>query len=305
MRVLIVGAGALGQVFGLWLAGGDARVTYLVRPGRGRWADGGVEVTRLRRWRRPDVRRLVPHGVVSRSGLAQHGAWDMVWLCVDSTALAGDWTNDLRDAIGTATVVTIGQGPHDLAILGRTWPTEQIVRVTPNVLAHQTPDVAYWLPPGASMRVSGEQARAHEVVGALRAGGVRASKERDPGAADIAAARMIPFIAALEGSGWSGLDSERAAAAAAANREAVAIVAALHGKRTPLAVPAWAGRFAMSALPRLAPFDIRRYLEDHFTKVGDQTRMMLDGWADEGTRRGLPVHNLVRLRNDLPATMPV
>lgn len=302
MRVLIVGAGALGQVFGLWLAGGGARVTYLVRPGRERWADDGVEVTRLRRWRRPDVRRLAPHGVVSPSGLARLGAWDMVWLCVDSTALAGDWTNDLRDATGTATVVTIGQGPHDLAVLERTWPTERIVRVTPNVLAHQTPDVVYWVPPGASMGVSGEQGRAREVMGALRAGGIRASEQRDHGAADIAAARMIPYIAALEGSGWSRLDSRRAAAA---SREAVAIVAALHGTRTPPAVPAWAGRFALSALPHLAPFDTRRYLEDHFTKVGAQTRMMLDGWVGEGTRRGLPVHNLVRLRNDLPATMPV
>lgn len=293
-KVLIVGAGALGQVFGSWLASGGAQVSYLVKPGREKWADGGVSVSRLRSGRAPVAGRLVPHQVMSVMRESA-GVWDMVWLCVDSGALRGEAIAQLREASAGATIVTIGQDSGDLVTLARLWPEERIVQVTPTMLAFPSPSgMAYWTPPGAAIGVSG--ARAPQVVAALRAGGARARRVQRAGTGEMTAARMIPFIAALEQAGWS---LPRLDDAAAAGREAVAVVAAQHGRRAALSAPAWAARLALRALPRLLPFDLWQYLESHFTKVGAQTRLMLDGWIAEGTGRGLPVKHLKVLREGL------
>ncbi|MEV0235275.1 2-dehydropantoate 2-reductase N-terminal domain-containing protein [Nonomuraea sp. NPDC050786] len=305
MKILVVGAGALGQVFGMWLAAGGAQVSYLVKPGRERWAEHGVVLYRLRRWGRPAERRLVPYEVATEPPA---GPWDMVWLCVDSTALSGSWTAAVSAAAGSATVVTISQAPQDQAALALAWPPEQIVRVTPAVLAYQTPPaaeapepgLAYWLPPLSALEVHGAASRTGQVIAALRAGGVRARAARRPGGGDISAARMMPFIAALENAGWSAAAAHYARAAAA-GREAVAIAAAQHGRRAPLAVPGWAAALALRVLPRLVPFDLARYLEAHFTKVSAQTRLMLDGWIDQGAALGLPVTHLRALRAEVPA----
>ncbi|GAA3598073.1 hypothetical protein GCM10022419_096820 [Nonomuraea rosea] len=291
VKVLIVGAGALGQVFGSWLATGGAQVSYLVKAGREKWADGGVPVSRLRSGRGPVAGRLVPYQVMSEPA----GAWDMVWLCVDSGALRGAAIARLREVSAGATIVTIGQDLGDLDTLARIWPQEQIVQVTPTVLAFPAPSgMTYWTPPGAATGVSGP--RAPQVVAALRAGGVKARRVRQAGGGEMTAARMIPFIAALEQAGWS---LPRLDGAAAASREAIAVVAAQHGRRVTPSAPAWAVRPALRALPRLLPFDLWHYLESHFTKVSAQTRLMLDGWIAEGAGRGLPVKHLKVLREGL------
>jgi hypothetical protein len=306
LKVLVVGAGALGQVFGMWLAAGGAQVSYLVKPGREHWADGdGALLYRLRRRGRPVERRLTPYQVVTEPVA---GEWDMVWLCVDSTALPGPWTGELHAATGGATVVTISQAPQDHAVLTRTWPAEQIVQVVPTLLAYQAPmpgqvcepGIAYWVPPGAALGVFGTESRARQVIAALRAGGARARRTRRAEASDITAARMMPYIAALENAGWS-IAATRYARAARASREAVAIAAAGHGRRAPLAIPAWAVSLALRVLPLLVPFDLPRYLETHFTKVSAQTRLMLDGWIAEGAARGLPVTHLTELRAEVSA----
>ncbi|MFF4624676.1 ketopantoate reductase family protein [Nonomuraea jabiensis] len=302
-KVLIVGAGALGQVFGLWLAAAGARVSYLVRPGRESWE--GASLYRLRRGRAPVSERIVPYEVISEPRREQ---WDMVWLCVDSPALRGEWTRALRAAAGAATVVTIGQDPGDLSTLARVWPQEQIVQVTPTLLAYQAPlerevpapGVAYWVPPGSAAGVTG--ARAPQVVAALQGGGVRAKRVTRAGAGELAAARMIPYIAELEASGWRlPASSTRLRGATASVREAVAVVCAQHGLRAPVSVPSWAVGLALRVLPWLLPFNLRSYLETHFTKVSAQTRLMLDGWIAEGAARTLPVGHLSALRDSLPA----
>ncbi|MEV4115187.1 2-dehydropantoate 2-reductase N-terminal domain-containing protein [Nonomuraea sp. NPDC049695] len=303
VKVLVVGAGALGQVFGMWLTAGGAQVSYLVKPGRERWAEHGVVLYRLRQWGKPAEQRLVPYEVVTEPPA---GPWDMVWLCVDSTALSGPWTAAVSAAAGSATVVTISQAPQDQAALTRSWPAEQIVRVTPTVLAYQAPltaevpkpGIAYWMPPLSTLEVRGAEPRTRQVIAALRAGGVRARATRRAGGGDISAARMMPFIAALENAGWSAAAAHHARAAAA-GREAVMIAAAQHGRRAPLAVPAWAAALALRVLPRLVPFDLARYLEAHFTKVSAQTRLMLDGWIDKGVTLGLPVTHLRALRAEV------
>ncbi|MFQ6230501.1 ketopantoate reductase family protein [Nocardia sp. NPDC002869] len=163
MRILVVGDGALGQVFGLRLGLGGAAVNYLVKPGRSGWGGIGRTLYRLRRFGGPVAERLRPEGVHAET---PDGSWDMVWLCVSSPALRGSWLPGLRDAVGDATVVTIGQGLHDREVLERVWPAERIVQVVPSLFAYSAPltgevpapGIAYWVPPGSALKVLGDPA---------------------------------------------------------------------------------------------------------------------------------------------------
>lgn len=306
MKVLVVGAGALGEVFGLWLARGGTAVSYLVRPGRDGWADEGRTVYRLRRLGKPVAEALRPEQVRTEAT----GDWDAVWLCVSSHALREPWVRELRDRVGSATIVTIGQDAHDKDVLRRVWPEEQIVQVVPSVLAYQAPltdevpapGVAYWLPPGAGSVLNGPEERARAVVAALRAGGVRAKYAGRTGSGELIAAKTVPYVAALEVADWSLTDLRPGlGSAAAAAHEATTVIAALTGGTPPRAgTPPWLAGLVLRLLPLLVPFDLRRYLRAHFTKVAPQTRMMLDSWITEGESRDLPVARLKELRHALP-----
>lgn len=309
MRTLIAGAGAGGLVHGHLLARNGADVSYLVKPGQEGWAEDGMPIYRLRHAGGPVGERLVPSHVFTDAATAAGHGWDMVWLCVASTALGGRWMNELRDATGAAIVVSIGQDPGDRPTLERTWPADRIVRVAPTLLAHPTglggvsfpaPGMAYWVPPGTAARVSGDRARS--VVHALRRGGMRARYTDKAGDGELTAALTMPYVAALEGAGWSlpALSSDVRLAAAAA-REAADVVAALYGARAPrrfLTSPS-VTRPALRVLPRLVPFDLPAYLQSHFTKVGAQTRQMLDRWIAEGDARAMSVVHLRELRGAL------
>jgi hypothetical protein len=310
VKVLVVGDGALGQVFGLRLAMGGASVSYLVNPGRANWGPDGRTLYRLRRLGKPVAQQLRPHGVHTE---VADDRWDMVWLCVPSTALRGPWLRGLRDAVGTATVVSIGQDLHDRAVLADVWPPEQIVQVMPSVLAYSAPlvaevpapGIAYWMLPGTVTVVSGSADRARAVMVALRAGNMRAWHSGRTGLGELAAALMMPYIAALEVAGWS-LSALRAELGppAEASAEAVAVVAALGTVNPPrLRPPTWLVGLILRLLPPLVPFDLERYLRVHFTKVGAQTRLMLDGWIAEGESRHLPVARLRELRRALSTEM--
>jgi 2-dehydropantoate 2-reductase len=102
---------------------------------------------------------------------------------------------------------------------------------------------------------------------------------------------MVPYIAALDAADWS----PRAPLGLAARASAEA-VATLGGK---LAPPAWLAGLALRVLPLVVPFDLGDYLRAHFTKVGAQTRLMLDGWIARGEARQLPVARLRELRRSL------
>ena len=52
-------------------------------------------------------------------------------------------------------------------------------------------------------------------------------------------------------------------------------------------------------LPLLVPFDLERYLKFHYTKTRDQTLKLLDVFARDGERRGLPVQNIRALLQGL------
>jgi hypothetical protein len=314
----VIGAGALGQTLGVHLASGGCEVEYVVKPGQAAPLRSGTTLYQLRPGRRPRPQTLRPDAVHEAPPAARSKpGWDMIWLCVQSPALAGEWTAAVRDAADGATIVSIGQQLDDLPTLASVWPEAQIVQVVPALFAypisngHQTPPggagVAFWVPPGSALRVAGPSERAKPVASALRAGRLRAGVTAGRGKGEMLAAANMPFFAAV---GLAG-GSLRAAwhmfpGASLAARQATQIVAASFGvKPPPRAVTSPHGaRAALWLLGRMAPFDFAAYTAAHIPKISAQTAGAFGAWIREGRRRNLPVDALARFQATMTQLPP-
>jgi hypothetical protein len=170
------------------------------------------------------------------------------------------------------------------------------------------PGMAYWFPPLAPAPLSGPKGRVDAVVAALRAGGMPARVHPDvPSMVGFPSAIMMPYLLALEAGGWK-FDrlGERAGEAGSAARQAIAVVARKHGRRPPLiglAARPWIVRAGLWLGRAVIPLDLETYLREHFTKVGDQTRLMVAQYIDAAKDSGLPAGALEGLR-DAVGTLP-
>ena len=97
MNVLIVGAGAVGQVYGRHLALGGAHVHYFVREKYAEELRRGLAFYPLngRKPRASAIRMPVaPTDVLTRLDEVKAITWDQVYLCMSSPALRGPWLGE-------------------------------------------------------------------------------------------------------------------------------------------------------------------------------------------------------------------
>ena len=313
-RVLVVGAGAVGQVYGRHLARGGAAVTFLVKPAHAAELAGGLTLYPLNRPRRQRAQpvRFTDFQSLTDVSAAAAERWDQVYLTVSSTALrAGDWFARLAAGLGPATLVLLQPGPGDRRFVEERVPAAQIVQGVITVISYRAPmpgetrfpepGVAYWFGPLAKSPLSGP--RSDAVVAALRAGGLPARRNPELAkSSTFPTAMFMPLLAVLEKAGWKfGVVREpaRLALAARAGDEALQVMARHQGQKAPLALRLLnhplAVRLVLAVAPRLMPFDLERYLQVHFTKVGDQTRDFLRTYLALGRDAGLPTEALAQL----------
>lgn len=322
MDVLVVGAGAVGQVYGHHLAAGGANVTFLVREKHAATVGAGFTLYPLNGARGRSVRLEHP-GVVTRPQDAVQRRWDQVWLCVPSTALHGELLDVLCAGLQDATLVALTPGLEDPALLGRSHPEQRTVGGMISMLAYQTPlpgeppradgpGVAFWFPPLSPSPFDGPADRVLAVVQALRAGGCPAAASSNvPLTSALGSAVLISHVAALECAGWSvaALRTDRSLLALAhtASEQSARVAAAYHRARVPfvlgLATPA-VMRFGLGLAPRLAPFPFEKYFHFHFSKVAAQTRQMLSTTIAQGHASDLAVDAVEQLLARLPPLAP-
>lgn len=321
-RILIVGAGAVGQVYGAHLQAGGAEVTLYLKPRHVESAQAGFD---LRPLGREKVTRLEPCPTVTSAEEVAEQRFDQVWLCTSSTALEGPWLGPLLKAVGGATVVGLQPGLGSQLLLESHVAPEQVVMGMISLVAYQSPlpggpfsgaedpslppAIAYWFPPLSPSPFSGP--RAEQPAAALGRGGCPSKTVPDAAvAAATGSAFLMPHLVALELEGWSLKAlrrGKRINQAANASREALEIVTREAGvKRSPLrlAMRAWLTRSLVCAAPHVAPFPLEPYLAYHFTKVGDQTRAMIQRYVTRGQAQGLPTKALEALLRDLLASSP-
>lgn len=332
MRVLMVGAGAVGQVYGLHLQRGGAEVAFFVKPAYAEACERGMTLYRRQIGRPTVTERLDGCRIVTDLEAVRSESWDQVWLCVSTPALQGAWLAELLGAIGTATLVVLQPGLGVRQTILAAWRsamgdgvdeatlTARIVTGLITAVAYQAPlpgepamapGVAFWLPPLSPLPLGGDKGRIDPIVAIMRAGGCPTTYADDiPRRALVGSAMLMPQIAALEVVGWSmtGLRrSEWLDVACRASRQMVA-VGFTHEGLTPPAIDRIARPWLLGTIlwlaPKVVPLPFETYLQYHFTKVGDQTRLMLARHRDLGDKLGLDVSAIRALAEALPTLPP-
>ncbi len=313
LRVLIVGAGAVGQVYGHHLQRGGAQVTFFVRPKHRAEAEAELRLYVMRGKHGRELHTWRAHEAITDPALAATRGFDQIWLCISTAALERSLeTQDalamlLRLTAGT-TVVSMAPGLHLRQLLAPYVPARRHVDGGIAMVSYQAPlvdgevdapGIAAYLP-GPSPFTGPE---AQRVVDALSRGGAPAKVHPNTAALmAFGSATLMPTMAALEGAGWKlsnmrhGPWAKRAADAAA---EARAVVAAQVDASPPLATAFFKAstvKLATWLAPKVAPFELEIYLKYHFTKVRDQTERLLARYIDEGEALGLPHAALSELR---------
>ena len=306
MRVLIVGAGAVGQVFGRHLALGGADVTFYVKDKYAAEARAGFPMYPLNVKRHPRE-QFDGFGVMTTPAEVAAATWDQVFLTVSSTALrAGTWLGELAAATKQATVVCLAPNLGDRAFVLDHVAADRIVDGTIGFVSYHAPmpgetrftepGMAYWFPPMSPSPFCGSDARVGAVVDALRRGKLPAKRVRDlTSTAPFPSAMLYAYISALEGAGWSFAtlrQGDRLATATRGARQMFAIVGRQLERKPPLGIRLAARptviRLVLIAQRRVVPLDLEMFFRVHFTKVGDQTRHGIAQYVALGQAAGLP-----------------
>lgn len=302
MRVLIVGAGSIGQLYGYYFQRGGAAVDVFVRPKYKAEAKEGFALYERKKGLQ-DPASFVPDGVLSAIDEVEERLYSAVVLAIASDGLRGDWFAALAAGIGDATLVSLSPALEDQEFLEGFLPAEQIVNGLITAVSYPAPmageeaqeaGTAYWFPPLTPAFFEGERERLIPLIEVLNRGGMtsRALKGLQSKAA-FATAVLMPAVAVLETVGWSfkalRKDRERRRLLVAAAKETLAITEVLTGERRPLPMRFLSpSTLAMGLFfaPAVPPFDLERYVQLHFTKVGAQTRLYLADFIEERQKNG-------------------
>ena len=318
MKALVVGAGAVGQVFARHLQRAGGEVTFLARRGQLERLREGLTLYPLnRRQARSKPLHFHAFQVIVDLGQARASSWDQIYLCVPSTALREDLLVPLGAAIGEATLVTIQPGLVDLGVILQHVDESQVVAGMISFVGYLAPlpgeavprpGIAYWFPPLLATPFSGLRERARAVVGWLRRGGLPARIHSDvPTLAAFVVAAQTCLTAGLECVDWSFSRFRRSPlleAGHAAFRDAVRVVGAYHSAK-PLWLLDHLQPATIRVLLRLAmrrrPFDLERFVAQHYTKLREQNRLLIAAYIEQGRQRQLPTAALEELRQLLGA----
>jgi ketopantoate reductase len=317
MRIVIVGAGAVGQVYGHHLAVGGARVSVLVRPRRATDARGGFTLTRIPPFGPRKTAQFLPENVfTSASELEAFGghAIDQIWVCLPTDALDRASLAELGRAAPNATFVSLAPGHFVEQLISDAVGASRCVfgligmssYVSPMAGSRDPRELA--TPPGiayilAVTKLGGpNERRALAAVSALRAGDCPTDYAPNiMNEMTLSSAMLMAVIASVETAGWSLTTMRepwRVRLASRAIEESLAIAAAFTGEPFPLygrlLVPAVLSAAAL-LVPKLAPLDVEKFIEVHFRKVDEQTTLLLETTQKDGERLGLSTAALSEL----------
>ena len=287
-KVLVVGAGAVGQAYALALTRAGARVTFFIKPHHEPRLAAGMPIREVGLVRRGPMTNLSALPRMHDWDQAASTQWHSIWLAVDSTALHGDWVHALGQARGDASIVLFQTGtsardhlanavPHSVRVSGMIPFLAWWAPLEPHHSEAEGPHMCIWHPPLLRTPLSGPAARVEAVAALLRGGGIGAHILRDAAAQGaMGSAALLPTIAGLELHGWRlrNLTQRRnLLPILSAVAEAQSITARIHGVSPP---PSWLLRPMLVSLgariaPFLVPLELETYLRVHFTKVGAQT----------------------------------
>ena len=307
MKTLLVGAGAVGQVFGRHLQKAGDHLGFYVREKYREEVTAGLWMHPVNEGNEPV--KLVPDEVVT--SVEDIEGVEELWLCTSSTALKqGTWLQEILEACPKARIVFLQPGLEDRDLILSHVAEDRVVTGMISYMSWQAPlpgqttdppGIRYWFPWFNPSPFSGPGA--DDVVRRLKAGGCPSKLSKGVHhEMSLGSATLLPVVANLELVDWKfSRLGERSSETAACIGEARAVAAAYHGISAGMSPPGFALGLAGHIVPAVAPVPIEAFFEWHFTKVGDQTRASLQTWLRQGSERGLPVTALSSVSDALAA----
>lgn len=310
MKTLIVGAGAVGQVYGRHLSLGGADVTFLVKPKYRESASQGFLVYPLNRKELTKPVMFNDYSVVDCLDEVKDKEWEQLWLTVSADALLGDWLDELVAKMpSSCVIVCLSPGRESYQRLVRLVGEDRVISGMINLISYQAPlpgevrfsqpGVAYWFPPLSSSPFSGPEQAVKRVCETLRQGGQPAAvRDNVQGLMGFPQAILMTHLLALESAGWTFaglaggdvLDRARLGA-----DEAIAIIAEKNGVARSRVLSLWRPtlvRLGLKIAPKLVPLNLEVYLAYHFQKVREQTLLFVRQYIAWGEAQGRPVVGL-------------
>lgn len=304
MKILMVGAGAVGQVYAHFLKRSGASVSFLVKSSHLPKLSTTLPLYHLNRPAPKQEIALSGCDYITIDELNSDHDWDQIWLAVSSPALQGEWRQKLFHMFPKATVISLQPGIHDRALILQDVSEEKLVSGMITLVSYQCPlphedqamkpGYAFWIPPLSKVPFSGPAHETLEVVRTISKGGFPAKVVSNVSdVSHFGSAVLMSHIAALELCGWSFKELARSPQMHRASQSARQIIRILERdtkRRAPLwsfLIRPWTMKAVLRIAPLFTPFDFEAFLHAHFKKVKTQTVAMLGSYSELGKAHAL------------------
>jgi len=309
MRVLMVGFGAVGQVFGLFLQKAGVELGCHDRPAATEKLEqalehGGLSLFQVQsRGKPPVAHRLDNFQVLADIAECQRFKPDLIWFTVPSPVYYSEWFRDFLQQVPAEHVACFtpegrraefflpGTG-SDVVFGGVTFMAWQGDLEGGGGKANA---VNFWLSP-LGIPLQGTEKSCSTVKQLLQKAGfkVMVGKAGSSQQASTTAV-MTAYMAGLELSGWNLRRFRKSpwlVRSARAAREAAYSQVGQPGLSTKISIGMLCSSTVFflitSLLPFLFPFDIEKYLKFHYRKTQDQTLALLEVFAADAEKQGVP-----------------
>lgn len=314
-NILIIGAGAVGLVYGKYFVDAGNKLTFYVRE---KYIDalskGSILYNLNKDKKKKNPIHFTEYELVCSFKEIGEQEWDQVYFCISSTAFLSFDLEDLKDNLrGKPSVVLLQPNAADFNYLSSIFPVEQIVDGMITLISYQAPlstetvpapGIAYWLPPFAPTPFSGEPSRRDDIVQTFKDGKMNASPvESAIEKALFPTAALSSFLIALEASNWefSVLKKNKKALRhlSRATDEVYTSLEREYSVKRPKGIDWLSKPFVLKQLLRFMttfmPMDMETYLKYHFLKVNDQTKLYMSNYVKKAEKHGVEHKHLIAL----------
>lgn len=325
MKIVFVGAGAVGKVFAQQLHTAGIDIAFYSRIESAEKLNAALETDGLslveinqNRNGDPVQHKLKNYQVLTDINSVRRFKPDQIWVTTQSQVLYSSWYRKFLEQVPKGKIICFAPEGKRSEFIPEKFREERFVFGGITFIAWQgelgdgagqrSETVYYWVPPLLELALVGDTATCREVAQLLKMSGFRVSVKGDNYAKLQASLTgiMTAFTTGLELAGWSLNDFRRSEwlfIATKASRESVSSQLKESGFFTKSLFRLISTFFVFFLLtyilPYLFPFDIERYLKFHYIKAHEQTIHLLRLFINDGKEQSLPVGSIELLFDSL------
>lgn len=314
-KVLIIGAGAVGLVYGYLLSKTGASITFLVKENQIEQLRSGVTLFNIN----ADKTYSSPLSYSNLhliTALPEKSDFDMVLFCISSVALQTFDFGSLKNNIANNTsLVCLQPGLHDYSKIAASFSSDRIVEGQISVISFALPltgeataanQYAFWFPPFASMLFVGSKDRVSEISNLFKQAGIATKKLYSRNHKPVFSSTFLvalTTVLALNKWSFSALRKNETHIRLICQlmKEIATALASYHNKKMPFGLSIigtpWVLKLLLRFLPSLVPFDLETFIKNHFTKVKQQTDLHLNNYYQVGKKEKIATEALELLLN--------